>query len=84
MTYSMRRARDGWQVWCSHDHYDSAIYLNGCVKYKKSRINRLVEKGLTRGEAKNIIKLIHHLESELNKAIFSRILPNEDIFRMCK
>lgn len=84
MSYTMRRARDGWQLWCSHDHYDSAISINGVVKYKKTRMSTLIVKGLTRGEAKNSIKLINYIESELAKNIFGNILSNEDIFRMCK
>lgn len=74
----MRRSRGGWQVWRYVYQLETKVQPSndGRLRYDIKTVKKkaVIDSGLTRGEAKNVLGLVHFVESELRKAIFDKIV----------
>ncbi|CAL1777447.1 hypothetical protein BRC2024_OFSGVTRC_CDS_0092 [Acinetobacter phage vB_AbaM_Rocket] len=73
----MRRSRGGWEVWKYVYQLETKVRPSndGILKYDIKMVKKkaVIDSRLTRGEAKNVLGLVHFVESGLRKAIFDTI-----------
>ncbi|UJE34806.1 hypothetical protein vBAbaPP1_17 [Acinetobacter phage vB_AbaM_P1] len=78
MILKLRRSRGGWQVWKYVYQIEAEVRpsIDGLLRYDIKTVKRrfIIDKGLTRGEAKNVVGLIRFIESGLREAIFDKIV----------